>query len=156
MLLLAVGAVLAWVAPFAAALVQFENMAALSNAQAAEMLAAAGCWVATNFTVKDFKLWTPVNTNANATTLSFRFVDSLNPSPIDTACHLNATSKSLTAGSAYTPRHSCENRLVNFIWDQNVLNVIERVVCPGQTAYVTYPAAGDTTAAAPNPRCRLC
>jgi len=141
MLLPTVIATVAWVAPFAAALTLLEGRAALSSAQIAELLAAAACQTRRSFTVKDFKLWTPVSGNANETTLSFRYTDTGEPAPINTACHLNSTSKSLTAGSGHTPRYACENRRVNFIWQKNSeLVPIEEASCSDQSGCV-IPAA---------------
>ena len=133
-----VAAIVALAVPSAAAVLQLQNLAAMSNIEFTQMLVAAGCYSPLNWIIKDFKQWTPAGGKAGSPSISFRFVDSENPTPIDTLCRLNSTSKSLTAGAGtgVAARYHCDNRLVSFIWQKNVLNMVERVMCPDRFGYV--------------------
>lgn len=90
------------------------------------LLQDASCILPLNFTVNGFQVWTPAAGNSNASTISFQYTDSL--TNINTDCHLNETSISV-GPSGLAPRYACDNSIVQFIWQNNTLTLIEKA-CP--------------------------
>lgn len=68
---------------------------------------------------------------------NFTFIDQTTTTT--SLCHFNSTSVSTTPGGL-TPRYACEDRDVQFIWedDEKDLTMIQRV-CPGADGYELFP-----------------
>lgn len=80
------------------------------------------------FVVKNFQIWTPKPGNNQSTTIDFDYADEKVMPYIITKCHFNETSVNVGPKGS-TPRYACENKLVEFIWSEGTLTLIERV-CP--------------------------
>ncbi|KAH6634358.1 hypothetical protein B0J18DRAFT_415965 [Chaetomium sp. MPI-SDFR-AT-0129] len=92
------------------------------------------------FVVKNFQIWTPKPGNNQSTTIDFDYADEKVMPYIITKCHFNETSVNVGPKGS-TPRYACENKLVEFIWSEGTLTLIERV-CPLEDQNVPYEAAG--------------
>jgi hypothetical protein len=63
----------------------------------------------------------------------FGFLD--DSTNITTPCHFNSTSKPI-GDPGRTPRFACDDSVVQFIWQNGTLTIIEGV-CPGTDGYVS-------------------
>ncbi|KAH7326490.1 hypothetical protein B0I35DRAFT_405725 [Stachybotrys elegans] len=100
----------------------------------------ADCVLPRDYRVQEFA----ARTNDTGTTLSslhFTFADTA--TNVTTLCQYNSSSTSTTP-PGLTPRYSCENRDVKFIWEDedSQLWLIERV-CPNPDGTPTYEASGS-------------
>lgn len=86
------------------------------------------CVLPANYFVRDF-VGRSNNTSTTLLAFDFTFVDTTRPDST-TKCHFDKNSVSTTP-SGLTPRYSCENREIKFIWDDPIrkLWMIQRV-CP--------------------------
>lgn len=90
------------------------------------LLEDASCVLPQNFTVSGLQVWSPAANNSQALTINFQYAN--NMTDINTGCHLNGTSKNVGA-SGLAPRYACDNTIVEFIWQNNTLTLIEKA-CP--------------------------
>lgn len=80
------------------------------------------------FEIQNFTIWTPAPGNSdNTPVLNFGYFDQ--STNLQTSCHYNATSRNV-AQPQLTPRYACNNGVVEFIWQNGTLTVIE-AACPG-------------------------
>jgi hypothetical protein len=104
--------------------------------------AADDCIFPANYEVRQFGGLT--NSTRGTTLESFDFSFASLETEVTTPCHFNSTSESSTPPGR-TPRYSCENSDVEFIWesDKRQLWMVERV-CPGSDGYVWMLLKSDT------------
>jgi hypothetical protein len=65
---------------------------------------------------------------------SFEFSYLEDSNNVSTKCHFNSTSKNL-ASTGRAPKYACETKRVQFIWQDDILSIIEGV-CPEPDGYV--------------------
>ena len=89
----------------------------------------SGCTLPREYTVRDFVGAT--NDTKKATLASFEFKFSDEATQINTRCQFNSSSTPKSPGGS-APRYPCDDKHVQFIWQQSMSNLfmIERV-CPG-------------------------
>lgn len=108
--------------PFATALPTYAIPKSFAKA-----LTQADCPLPEGFEIHDFQTWTPAEGNNASATLQFGYVDK--STGLETACQYNSTSKN--GGSQDSAaRYACDNPLAQFIWQNDILTVIE-TACPG-------------------------
>ena len=78
------------------------------------------------YEIQNFTIWTPAPGSNASMTIDFGYVDE--STNIETSCHYNATSKNV-ARPQLTPRYACDNSVVEFIWQNGTLTMIE-AACP--------------------------
>ena len=100
---------------------------ALPEAFTKSLLAEASCSLPEVFTIRDFQTWAPAEGDKASMTIQFGYAD--NTTGIQTNCQYNSTSKNV-AKAGRTVRYACDNSLVQFIWQEDTLTMIESV-CPG-------------------------
>ncbi|KAL2022657.1 hypothetical protein VTK56DRAFT_4738 [Thermocarpiscus australiensis] len=90
-------------------------------------LEADGCALPDEFEIRSFEIWSPAARNNNHTAvINFSYADE--DTGIQTSCHYNSTS--LNVGPVgLVPRYACDNDVVQFIWQNGTLTVIEKA-CP--------------------------
>lgn len=101
-----------------------KNFANLAYADAIKEDVAGDCEFPAEYTVSDFKTYTP--TSSKETEITFGYLDS--DTNITTTCSLNSTSTNI-ADEDRTPKYACDNSLVDFYWSNNKLTMVE-VTCP--------------------------
>lgn len=112
-------------------------MAAVSLAAAgpsykipAVMLAALaendGCVLPQGFVIDKFQLCLAAPDSNGSSVINFDYSD--NSTGIRTPCHYNATSVN-AAPEGLAPRYACDNSVVEFIWQNRTLTMIEKA-CP--------------------------
>jgi hypothetical protein len=116
---------LAAAAQLAVALTAYKVPLALSRV-------AAFCVYPEEFVVKNFQIWTPATGNNRSAVINFDYTDDSVMPAIETKCHFNETSANVGA-EGLAPRYACDNSLVEFIWQNGSLTMIERA-CPLETA----------------------
>jgi hypothetical protein len=89
------------------------------------------CTYPAEFVIKDFRTWTPEIGNNRSATVEFDFTDTSVMPHIETKCHFNDTSVNV-GPQDLAARYACEYNLVEFIWNEGELTMIERV-CPLET-----------------------
>ncbi|KAL1877086.1 hypothetical protein VTK73DRAFT_8894 [Phialemonium thermophilum] len=109
-------------------------------------LAEAGCSLPEGFTIANFKVWTPSQTNNASMTVQFAYLDKT--TSIQTSCQRNASSENV-GKPGLAARYACDNPLVQFIWQEETLTLVE-TVCPGSTGSIHYETTGSLT---PQPQC---
>lgn len=89
----------------------------------------SGCTLPREYTVRNFVGATNNTKTAKLTSFEFKFSDEA--TQINTRCQFNSSSTPKSPGAS-APRYSCEDKHVQFIWQQSMSNLfmIERV-CPG-------------------------
>jgi hypothetical protein len=90
------------------------------------MLASHFCILPAEFVVKNFQVWTPAAGNNRSTFINFDYSDQ--DTWIDTKCHFNETSVNV-GPKGLAPRYPCDTNLVEFMWQNGTLTMIERA-CP--------------------------
>ncbi|KAM5356232.1 hypothetical protein ACJ41O_002878 [Fusarium nematophilum] len=75
--------------------------------------AADGCTLPDAYHVRDFKGQTE-DSGKTLSSLSFDFLDE--DTKVTTPCHKNSSSKAILGRGS--PRYACDNRVVEFIWDE--------------------------------------
>ncbi|KAF4851132.1 hypothetical protein CGCSCA4_v003494 [Colletotrichum siamense] len=123
-------------APAAQAMVSY--MAAVPDSVMA-MADAGNCNLPDDFQIQNFAAQSADGQTADS--LDFTFND--DSTTLNTPCHLNASSVPVS-GDGRTPRYSCENAMVQFIWQNNTITVIEKV-CPGDDGAADYEASGTAS-----------
>ncbi|KAL2180339.1 uncharacterized protein P884DRAFT_289759 [Thermothelomyces heterothallicus CBS 202.75] len=98
------------------------------------------CILPQEFVIKNFQIWNPQADNNHSTTINFDYLDDSVMPAIDTKCHLNQTSVNVGAKSL-VPRYACDDALVEFMWTNGTLTVIERA-CPQETLTRPHEATG--------------
>ena len=93
------------------------------------LLATASCKLPEGFLVKNFQAWTPARGNNASSTVQFGYAD--NSTSIQTSCRYNSTSPNV-GKPGLASRYACDDPLVEFIWNNGTLTVIE-TACPGKT-----------------------
>jgi hypothetical protein len=88
---------------------------------------AAECDLPDDFNVRSFIAESPDDVGAAVENLEFQFLD--DSTKLSTRCQWNSTSAAI-GDAGRTPRFACQNDLVQFIWQNQTLTVIEKV-CPG-------------------------
>ncbi|KAK4240037.1 hypothetical protein C8A03DRAFT_13600 [Achaetomium macrosporum] len=125
---------LAAVAHLAAASPTYKIPSAMSEV----LLESDGCILPEAFVVQDFYIWTPSAGNNSSEVINFDYAD--NSTSIKTKCHFNATSVNV-GPEGLTPRYACDNTVVQFIWEDNRLTMIEKA-CPENSQ---FEASGSVT-----------
>ncbi|KAL0939281.1 uncharacterized protein CTRU02_205891 [Colletotrichum truncatum] len=123
-------------APAAQALVSYmaavpESLMALSNS--------GDCTLPDDFQIQQFSAQSPDGQTIDS--LDFTFND--DSTILKTQCHLNASSVPVS-DDGRTARYSCDNQLVQFIWQNETITVIEKV-CPGEDGAADYEASGTAS-----------
>lgn len=90
------------------------------------LLANSDCILPEGFEVQNFQIWTPAAGNNRSEVLAFDYRD--NSTSTDTKCRFNGTSANV-APAGLAPRYACDNQVVQFIWQNNTLTLIEKA-CP--------------------------
>ncbi|EAQ93339.1 predicted protein [Chaetomium globosum CBS 148.51] len=108
------------------------------------------CTYPEEFVVKNFRTWTPEGGNNRSATVEFDYTDDSVMPAIETKCHFNETSVNV-GPQDLAARYACENSLVEFIWNERELTMVERA-CPFETENRPFEAAGWVT---PNMKCTL-
>lgn len=97
------------------------------------MLSAAlendGCILPEDFAVHNFQIWSPAANNNRTATVDFAYSD--DSTSMETNCHYNSTSVNV-GPEGLTPRYACENDIVEFIWRNGTLTLVEKA-CPETT-----------------------
>ncbi|KAK3300333.1 uncharacterized protein B0H64DRAFT_428418 [Chaetomium fimeti] len=106
------------------------------------------CIFPDEFVVKNFHTWTPEAGNNRSAIVDFDYTDDSVMPAIKTKCHFNETSVNV-GPKDLAARYACENDLVQFIWCDGELTMIERA-CPLETENRPFEAAGWVT---PNLEC---
>jgi hypothetical protein len=101
------------------------------------------CIYPQEFVVKNFQTWTPEPGNNHSAIVDFDYTDDTVMPAIETKCHFNETSVNVGAKDL-AARYACENALVEFIWNNSTLTMIERA-CPLETQNHPFEAAGWVT-----------
>ncbi|KAK4158498.1 hypothetical protein C8A00DRAFT_10757 [Chaetomidium leptoderma] len=99
------------------------------------------CVMPEEFVVKNFQVWTPDAGNNRSAIINFNYSD--DDTHIDTKCQFNETSVNV-GPEGLTPRYACDNKLVEFIWENGTLTMVERD-CPLETLNRPYEVAGTIT-----------
>ncbi|KAK3337469.1 hypothetical protein B0T19DRAFT_74287 [Cercophora scortea] len=99
------------------------------------------CVLPVGFVVQNFQIWTPAPNNKQSINIDFELID--DSTGINTPCQFNETSVS-SGPSGLTARYACDNPVVQFIWEDNVLTVIEKA-CPGSSSAMGFEASGSVT-----------
>jgi hypothetical protein len=94
-----------------------------------KFLALDTCTYPEEFEILNFTSWTPAPGSNASSTIDFGYVDK--STNLQTSCHYNATSQNV-ARPQLTPRYACDNAVVQFIWQNGTLTMIE-TACPGST-----------------------
>lgn len=89
------------------------------------------CTYPQEFVVKNFYTWTPEFGNNHSAIVEFDYTDTTVIPNIETKCHFNDTSVNV-GPKDLAARYACENNLVEFIWNQHELTLVESV-CPLET-----------------------
>ena len=89
------------------------------------------CTYPEEFVVKNFYTWTPEVGSNHSAIVEFDYTDSTVIPAIETKCHFNETSINVGPHDL-AARYACENNLVEFIWNERELTMIERA-CPLET-----------------------
>jgi hypothetical protein len=84
------------------------------------------CTLPEGFEVQNFQIWTPAPGNNRTSVINFGYRD--NSTSIVTACHFNQTSVNV-GPAGLTPRYACDNKIVEFIWQNGTLTLVEKA-CP--------------------------
>jgi hypothetical protein len=84
------------------------------------------CILPEDFAVKYFQIWTPAANNNRTTIIDFAYSD--NSTSIETDCHYNSTSVNV-GPEGLVPRYACDNDIVEFIWKNGTLTLVEKA-CP--------------------------
>lgn len=86
----------------------------------------SGCTLPNEFEIQNFMTWTPAEGNNRSAIIDFWFIN--DGTGIETPCHYNSTS--VNSGPAgLVPRYSCDNGLVQFVWQDGTLAMVEKA-CP--------------------------
>ncbi|KAF9879074.1 hypothetical protein CkaCkLH20_03307 [Colletotrichum karsti] len=120
-------------APAAQAMVSYmasvpDNVMAMADA--------GNCALPDDFQIQNFAAQSTDGKTADS--LDFTFND--DSTSLNTECHLNASSVPVPSNGA-TDRFSCDNALVQFIWQNETITIIEKV-CPGDDGVADYEASG--------------
>lgn len=86
------------------------------------------CIYPEGFDILDFTIWTPTTRSNASSTLNFGYFDE--STNLQTTCRYNASSKNV-AQPDLSPRYACDNAIVEFIWQDGMLTMIERA-CPSE------------------------
>jgi hypothetical protein len=90
------------------------------------MLESDGCILPEAFVIQNFYIWTPSAGNNSSQIINFDYAD--NSTSINTKCHFNATSVNV-GSEGLAARYACDNTVVQFIWEDETLTMIEKA-CP--------------------------
>ncbi|KAK3362231.1 hypothetical protein B0T25DRAFT_907 [Lasiosphaeria hispida] len=90
------------------------------------MLEDDSCVFPESYLVEHFNIWTPSAGNGNSTIINFQYTDI--DTSIQTPCHFNVSSINVGV-EGLAPRYACDNTIVEFIWQNNTLRMIEKT-CP--------------------------
>lgn len=93
-----------------------------------QAVAASGCTLPGEFIITDYRMYDNVN-NTALDVLSFNLDD--NDTGIKTSCKRDASSQPSSAGSATATRWPCDNPVVEFITQDDLLTIVEKA-CPEQ------------------------
>ena len=102
---------------------------AIPKAFTKSFLVQASCSLPEGFEIHNFQTWTPVEGNDESLVVQFGYVD--NSTGINTSCQYNSTSKNVGKPDL-APRYACDDPLAQFIWQNEILTMIE-TACPGAT-----------------------
>jgi hypothetical protein len=85
------------------------------------------CIFPKGFVIQGFQIWSPTKANNHTTTvIDFHYSDY--STKIETGCHYNSTSVNV-GPEGLVARYACNNAIVQFIWQNGTLTLIERA-CP--------------------------
>ncbi|KAF6834075.1 hypothetical protein CMUS01_06298 [Colletotrichum musicola] len=97
----------------------------------------SSCVLPEDFQVQNFAAQSP-DGGQTVDSLAFTFND--DSTGVNTPCHLDASSVPVP-GDGRTPRYACDNPVVQFIWQNSQITMIEGV-CPDASGAAKYEAAG--------------
>lgn len=87
------------------------------------------CVFPEGYVIDQFTSWTPSASNNRSSFFGFGYTDQ--NTSVSTTCEWNSTSKAVIPGGA-SPRYACDNPLVEFIWENGTIDLIEKI-CVGSS-----------------------
>lgn len=84
------------------------------------------CILPQSFAVHNFQIWSPAADNNRSAIIDFGYSDK--STSIETSCHYNSTSANV-GPQGLDPRYACDNGVVEFMWQNGTLVLIEKA-CP--------------------------
>ncbi|KAH8905600.1 hypothetical protein BR93DRAFT_929867 [Coniochaeta sp. PMI_546] len=88
-----------------------------------KFLALDTCIYPEGFEIQNFTTWTPAPGSNASSTIDFGYFDK--STSLQTSCHYNATSPNV-GKPGLTARYACDNAIVEFIWQNGTLTMIEK------------------------------
>ncbi|PNH37848.1 hypothetical protein VD0004_g8955 [Verticillium dahliae] len=108
----------------------------------AALVATDDCQLPDEFSIQNF---VADSADGGKTLDSYEFGFFDDSTTVDTSCLFNSTSKAVN-NDGRTPRYSCNDARVNFIWQNGSLTLIEGV-CAGEDGAADYEASGTAPVA---------
>jgi len=103
-----------------------------------KFLALNTCTYPEAFDIQNFTTWTSAPGSNASSTVDFGYFDK--STNLQTSCHYNATSPNV-GKPGLASRYACDNAIVEFIWQNGTLTMIE-TACPSNTGSERWEAAG--------------